>query len=99
MGLMILELSTLVISPSHQRRGIGSMLLEAGLREVDSFGLQCVLAASPEGEGLYKRFGFTEFEVMTLNLWEYAGGEGLGPARHCVMHRPVQSKGSKYFVN
>jgi predicted N-acetyltransferase YhbS len=71
------ELYVLLVSPDHQRQGIGSLLLAEGLKEVDELGLQCVLGASPEGEELYKRFGFEEYEVMHLRLWEYEGGEGM----------------------
>ncbi|KAL2071676.1 hypothetical protein VTL71DRAFT_12911 [Oculimacula yallundae] len=85
------KLFTLIVSPSHQRRGIGTQLLESGLREVDKLGLQCVLAASKEGVGLYERFGFVETHRMSLRLWEYEGGEGLGEEMHVVMRRPAKS--------
>ncbi|KAH9218782.1 hypothetical protein DL95DRAFT_385010, partial [Leptodontidium sp. 2 PMI_412] len=58
------KLATLIVAPENQRQGIGSQLLEAGLKEVDRLGLRCVLASSKEGLGLYKRFGFVEFEKM-----------------------------------
>lgn len=87
------KLSTIAINPSHQRRGIGSQLLEEGLKEIDQLGLPCVLGASPEGETLYRRYGWEEVEVMEMRLWEYEGGEGMGLARHVVMCRPTQSKG------
>ncbi|TVY28437.1 hypothetical protein LHYA1_G002810, partial [Lachnellula hyalina] len=76
------KLYVLVISPAHQRRGIGSLLLTEGLKEVDALGLQCVLGASPEGEELYKRFGFEEVAAKDLKLEEYEGGEGMSVARH-----------------
>lgn len=81
-------MGVLIVSPQHQRKGIGALLLEDGLREADVQGLQVVLGASPEGIGLYRKYGFVDFEVMDLNLWEYEGGEGMGIARHVVMHRP-----------
>lgn len=81
-------MGVLIVSPQHQRKGIGALLLEDGLREADVQGLQVVLGASPEGIGLYRKYGFVDFEVMDLNLWEYEGGEGMGTARHVVMHRP-----------
>ena len=87
---LTLELSVLVVSPKCQRMGIGTKLLEEGLREVDDAGWQAVLGASPDGEGLYKKFGFQEFDFMERNLWEYEGGEGCGIARHVVMHRPAK---------
>lgn len=76
----------------RQRQGIGTLLLEAGLRKADDAGLQCVLGASPQGLRLYKKYGFVEFEHMSLNLWEYEGGEGMGVLDHCIMHRPAKSK-------
>ena len=82
----------MVVSPTHQRRGIGTLLLSEGLQEVDKLGLPCVLGASPEGEGLYRRWGWEEVEVMEMRLWEYEGGEGMGLARHVVMCRPAVGK-------
>ncbi|TVY32546.1 hypothetical protein LOCC1_G008771 [Lachnellula occidentalis] len=73
------KLYVLVISPEYQRQGIGSLLLAEGLKEVDALGLQCVLGASPEGEELYKRFGFEEVAAKELKSWEYEG-EMVGQA-------------------
>ena len=84
------ELRNLVVHPDYQRRGIGTSLLREGLTEADRLGLQSVLGASPEGEDLYKRFGYEAIAEMDLKLWEYEGGAGLGIARHCVMRRPTQ---------
>jgi ribosomal protein S18 acetylase RimI-like enzyme len=89
-----LELSVLVVSPKYQRRGIGTLLLEDGLKRADEAGLQAVLGASPEGIGLYRRYGFVDFEIMDFKLWEYEGGEGLGTARAVIMHRPAVVDGS-----
>lgn len=52
-----------------------------------------MLAASKEGLGLYKKFGFVEFETMVLKLWEYEGGEGFSMNNHVVMHRPARKRG------
>jgi ribosomal protein S18 acetylase RimI-like enzyme len=79
------------VSPECQRQGIGSILLEDGLKEADELGLQSVLGASTEGLGLYKKHGFVEFKQMSLNLWEYEGGEGMGVVDHCIMHRPAKT--------
>jgi predicted N-acetyltransferase YhbS len=83
------ELSSLAVSPENQRRGIGSQLLEAFLEETDAQGLQAVLGASKEGRGLYERYGFVTSEVMTLKMWEYEGGSGMGIEEHVIMHRPA----------
>lgn len=70
-----------------QRQGIGSLLLKEGLDEADQAGLQCVLGASPEGLSLYKKYGFAEFQDMSLDLKDYEGGQGMGFVHHCIMHR------------
>ncbi|RDL37592.1 uncharacterized protein BP5553_05025 [Venustampulla echinocandica] len=90
-GNEYVKLSALIVAPEYQRKGIGTMLLEAGLKEADAGALQCVLGASPEGEGLYRRYGFKQVMNMDLKLWEYEGGEGLGTTTHGVMHRPAKN--------
>jgi GNAT superfamily N-acetyltransferase len=87
-----IELGALVVSPLHQRRGVGTQLLELFLRETDELRLQAVLGASREGRGLYKRYGFRDYEVMELKMWEYEGGEGMAIEEHVIMHRPVKEK-------
>ena len=63
-----------------------------GLKEVDRLNLQCVLASSKEGLGLYKKVGFVEVERLKLRLWEYEGGEGFGLEDHIIMWRPPASR-------
>ncbi|CAG8976486.1 hypothetical protein HYALB_00005983, partial [Hymenoscyphus albidus] len=76
------KLHTLIIHPAYQRLGIGTRLLQQGLEEVDRLHLQCVLGASPEGKGLYERFGFSEVRRMEIKLEEYVNGRGLGMVGH-----------------
>ncbi len=87
--LTLSELGLLVVSPKCQRRGVGTMLLAEGLKEVDTSGLQCVLGASPEGRNLYKRFGFEDFSIKVLHMSRFEGGEGMEDDEHVVMHRPL----------
>lgn len=56
-------LAPLAVAPDHQRRGIGSALVQAGLAQVKSrgIGLVCVLG----DPGYYKRFGFAAEELVT----------------------------------
>ncbi len=68
--------------------------MENGLKEADELGLQAVLGASKEGKGLYKKYGFVEFKVMEVRLWEYEGGEGMSLDHHVIMHRPAQTRPS-----
>jgi hypothetical protein len=68
------------------------MLMENGLKEADELGLQAVLGASKPGLGLYKKYGFVEFETMEVRLWEYEGGEGMGFDHQVIMNRPAQTQ-------
>ena len=70
------------------------MLFKDFVYEADEAGLQAILGASPDGIGLYRKYGFVDFEVTDFKLWEYDGGEGMGIARHVIMHRPAVTKGS-----
>lgn len=46
--------------------GIGAKLLEWGVAEACRRGLPAYTEASPKGEGLYKRAGFTEIGTWTV---------------------------------
>jgi ribosomal protein S18 acetylase RimI-like enzyme len=91
-GRDYVKLSTLTVFPQYQRRGIGAILFEEGLKVADEAGLQTILGASDQGIGLYKKYGCVECVVLDLKLWEYEGGEGLGVTRHVFLHRPALSK-------
>jgi ribosomal protein S18 acetylase RimI-like enzyme len=93
-GKDYMTLFVLVVSPKYQRRGIGTMLFEDGLKIADEAGLQIVLGASDQGVNLYKKYCCVEVEIMDLNLWEYKGGEGLGVTRIFFLHRLAVSSGS-----
>lgn len=53
--------------------GAGSALLKWGAELADKEGLPSWLEASPEGHGLYKRFGFEPVDVMDLKVKEKWG--------------------------
>ena len=56
----------LAITPDVQRRGVGARLIKEGLKEAKKRGLRWGwVEASPEGLGLYQRWGFKEEFVHT----------------------------------
>ena len=69
-------LANLVVAPNWQRMGVGKVLLEWGLQEVDELGLECWLDASPYGLGLYKRYGWKEVKVLDFDLSRWGGEDG-----------------------
>jgi putative acetyltransferase len=55
--LLILGLAPVAVLPDYQRQGIGSLLIQHGLKECDRLGFKAVVVlGSPE---YYPRFGFT----------------------------------------
>jgi len=64
------EIRSLVVVPSHQKRGIGSRLVENCLAEASHLGVQqiFVLTAIPE---FFRRFGFRDYprENLPLVVW------------------------------
>jgi GNAT superfamily N-acetyltransferase len=93
-GQDYMSLSVMVVLPKYQRKGIGRMLFEDGIRIADEAGLQLIIGASDQGIGLYKRYDCVEAETMHIKVWEYEGGEGLGVTKHFMMHRPAKSLGA-----
>jgi len=54
------ELEVLAVHPRYQRRGFGSMLLFWGMVQASRHQLPLVVAATHNGERLYKKHGFEE---------------------------------------
>lgn len=53
-------LADVIIDPAHRRRGLGKLLIDGLLTDLEPFGLRrVVLKASVEGRGLYERAGWT----------------------------------------
>ena len=48
------------VRPSHQKRGLGRLLMVELLKDLDSYGIPLItLYADPGTDGFYKRFGFS----------------------------------------
>lgn len=60
------ELEVLAVSPRFQRTGVGSMLLKWGMEQASLQHLPVVVAATLNGEHLYKKHGFIECSKIQL---------------------------------
>lgn len=82
----LLVLHILVVSPTHQRQGLGSILVREGLAAADHDKARTYIEASPAGLELYKRFGWKEVEQIQIDMKPY-GGTGLA-AEVCLIREP-----------
>jgi GNAT superfamily N-acetyltransferase len=64
----------LVVSPSHQRKGLGKLMLEDGLKYVDAEGARCYIEATVEGLGLYEKLGWKRIGGMEMDLTRFGKG-------------------------
>jgi len=91
-----LDLSTFVVAPKYQGRGIGSKLLDHCLEIADRERLPAWLSAFPGSHNLYLRFGFedVEHQDIDLNKWDNYRFRGFGIYRQYCMARQPQTKTS-----
>ena len=90
-----LDLKYMNTHPEHQRRGAGKLMMAWGVKNADSHGLVSYLEASPEGQGLYEKFGFVTEKVVDFDLSKWNG-----PLRDSVpiMVRQPLSKCAKEII-
>ncbi|KND89977.1 hypothetical protein TOPH_05302 [Tolypocladium ophioglossoides CBS 100239] len=65
----------LVVSPSHQSRGVGGALIRHGNTIADSLGLFVWVHSSHQAWEAYTKFGFEVMRELDINLDEYAPRE------------------------
>ncbi|WP_418276682.1 GNAT family N-acetyltransferase [Isoptericola jiangsuensis] len=62
-GATFAWIADVVVDPAHRRRGLGTMLVDGLMGDLDTLGLKRVLLkASPEGRDLYRRAGFGDLD-------------------------------------
>ncbi|MCJ1359336.1 MAG: hypothetical protein MMC33_009337 [Icmadophila ericetorum] len=72
----VFTLKELYVHPHFQRCGVGSMLVEWGVKKADECGLMAYTEASPQGLGLYLKYGFEEVDRHTVDLEPWGGRKG-----------------------
>ncbi|KAK2765098.1 hypothetical protein FQN54_008797 [Arachnomyces sp. PD_36] len=84
-------LNVLAVSPKHQRRGIGALLIGYGSDIADKEGVETYLESTPPGYELYKRNGFQDVGTISLDIGKWSGKEG---EMYVIpkMIRPAQGK-------
>jgi len=69
----------------YQGKGAGSLLLDWGVQKADDDAVECYLDSTPEGKGLYLKFGFEEIETRRYFDDTYS---------HCYMLRKAKGPGN-----
>ncbi|KAI1142797.1 hypothetical protein F5Y05DRAFT_366231 [Hypoxylon sp. FL0543] len=68
-------LALLHTDPKHQGRGAGGMLVRHVIEEARKLGLIAFLAASPAGHELYKKCGFRDVDLVSLDMSKWGATE------------------------
>ena len=71
-----LVLHILAVSPAHQRKGVGAMLIAEGLADADRDHTRTYIEASPAGYELYLRHGWKEVDAIVIDVAKF-GGHGV----------------------
>ena len=68
---LIADMATL---PSHQRRGLGAVVMQAILDRIDAAApgdAFVSLFADPPGRALYEKYGFAERRDLSMGMWRW----------------------------
>ncbi len=84
--LLSTVLHLLIVLPSYQRQGLGTMLIREGLAAADRDNARTYIEASHMGLGLYKKFGWKEVDDIVIDMRPH-GGTGIASEK-CLMREP-----------
>jgi GNAT superfamily N-acetyltransferase len=74
----IVGLDYLAVHPENQRKGVGTALVESGIRYAKSVGIPIFTMAFNASRGFYERLGFREVERIVQDDSRYGGAGKYG---------------------
>ncbi|TPR00966.1 FAD binding domain family protein [Aspergillus niger] len=83
-GEEVLTLEYLTTHPDYWRQGVGSMLVQSGVRVADQYGMKTYVMSEPAGLKVYLNHGFKVVDEITV---EYAQFGGTEPTTHYFLVR------------
>jgi ribosomal protein S18 acetylase RimI-like enzyme len=83
-------LDYITTDPERQKSGIGSLLLESGIREADKAGMKCYVMSTEAGLRLYEKHGFKIVKRVVQSVEEWGGKI---PHVHYFLTREADGRG------
>ena len=74
-SLRLVVLHVLAVAPTHQRQGLGGLLIGHGLKFADKDKARTYIEATAAGIGLYKRWGWKEVDEVLLDMRPHGGDD------------------------
>lgn len=81
LGTKCRYLTSCLVHPSYDGRGVGSALIRWGTERADKEGVFCWVHSSDGGEVFYEKMGFEEVERFVVDLDGYAEGRRDGSGK------------------
>ena len=78
----------LAVDPAYQRRGLGYLLVSAGLEDADRAGARAYVEATPDGLPLYLKFGWRLVDEMVLEMEAFGVSGGGREVMPFLMREP-----------
>ncbi|PPJ55299.1 hypothetical protein CBER1_06418 [Cercospora berteroae] len=82
-----LLLQVLATRPEPGRKGVGALPMKCGCDKADKLGITAYLEGSPMGQGLYRKWGFEDVDVLPFDARKYGFHDEL---RHMCMKRQAK---------
>lgn len=79
-------LHLLCIVSTHQRQGLGTLLINEGLAIADKHHAKTFIEATPKGLGLYLKHGWKPVDEIVIDLKNYGGS--MVAREVCLMRQP-----------
>jgi len=68
-----LNLDYITTTPSHQGKGVATLLVKSGLVEADKVGLKTIVMSTPAGKKLYEKCGFQLLSTVVQDDSKFGG--------------------------